>query len=93
MGGAIMTANKVYMYGSDYIATLTQRERQIFHMLLEGMKAKDIASNASISVSGANYFIKRIYQKLHVNTKTELVLRYFMFRQKNDLQEAAIWKP
>ena len=49
-------------------------------MLLEGMKAKEIAFKASISVSGVNYFIKRIYRKLNVNTKTELVIRYFEFR-------------
>jgi DNA-binding CsgD family transcriptional regulator len=79
-----MSTEKVYLYGTDYVATLTQREKQIFYILLEGMKAKDIAANASISVSGANYFIKRIYRKLNVNTKTELVLRYFMFRQNND---------
>jgi DNA-binding CsgD family transcriptional regulator len=79
-----MSTEKVYLYGTDYVATLTQREKQIFYILLEGMKAKDIAANASISVSGANYFIKRIYRKLNVNTKTELVLRYFMFRKNND---------
>ena len=50
-------------------------------MLLEGMKAKEIASRASISIWGANYFIKQIYRKLGVNSKIELVLRYFDFRQ------------
>ena len=50
-------------------------------MLLEGMKAKEIALKASISVSGANYFIKKIYRKLNVNTKTELVIRYFELRK------------
>jgi DNA-binding CsgD family transcriptional regulator len=77
-----MAADKEYQHEVDSI--MTPREKQVFYMLLEGMKAKDIALNASISVSGANYFIKRIYRKLNVNTKTELVLRYFELRQYKD---------
>ena len=43
---------------ADAVITLTPRERKVFHMLLKGMKAKEIASEASISIWGANYFIK-----------------------------------
>ena len=45
------------------------------------MKAKDIAAEFSISIWGANYFIKQIYRKLKVNSKTDLVLMYYDFRQ------------
>ncbi|HOO11754.1 MAG TPA: helix-turn-helix transcriptional regulator [Bacillota bacterium] len=79
-----MPVDEECQHGIDSIKRLTPREKQVFYMLLEGMKAKEIALNASISVSGANYFIKRIYRKLNVNTKTELVLRYFEFRQHKD---------
>ena len=84
MGVLFMAANNCYQRRVDFIMELTPREKQVFYMLLEGMKAKEIALNASISVSGANYFIKKIYRKLNVNTKTELVLRYFEFRQHKD---------
>jgi DNA-binding CsgD family transcriptional regulator len=83
-GGVFMPVDEECQHGIDSIKRLTPREKQVFYMLLEGMKAKEIALNASISVSGANYFIKRIYRKLNVNTKTELVLRYFEFRQHKD---------
>lgn len=79
-----MPVDEECQHGIDSIKRLTPREKQVFYMLLEGMKAKEIALNASISVSGVNYFIKRIYRKLNVNTKTELVLRYFEFRQHKD---------
>ena len=79
-----MAVNNCYQRRVDSIKELTPREKQVFYMLLEGMKAKEIALNASISVSGANYFIKKIYRKLNVNTKTELVLQYFEFRQHKD---------
>lgn len=61
------------------VMTLTSREKEVFHMLLKGMKAKDIAAEFSISIWGVNYFIKQIYRKLKVNSKTELVLRYYDF--------------
>ena len=44
-------------------------------MLLKGMKAKEIAAEFSITVWGANYFVKEIYRKLKVSSKTELVIR------------------
>lgn len=62
------------------VAALTPRERQVFWMLLRGMRAREIAARMSISLSGVHYFVKRIYRKLRVHSKTELVLRYFSFR-------------
>jgi DNA-binding CsgD family transcriptional regulator len=79
-----MAADNENQYGFDSVKILTPREKQVFYMLLEGMKAKEIALKASISVSGANYFIKNIYRKLNVNTKTELVIRYFELRKHKD---------
>ena len=66
---------------ADPVITLTPREKEVFHMLLKGMKAKEIAAEFSVTIWGANYFIKQIYRKLNVNSKTELVLRYYDFRQ------------
>lgn len=67
--------------GADAVLTLTTREKEVFYMLLEGMKAREIASKTSITIWGANYFIKQIYRKLGVNSKTELILQYFDFRR------------
>lgn len=72
---------------ADAVITLTPRERKVFHMLLKGMKAKEIASEASISIWGANYFIKQIYRKLNVNSKTQLILEYFDCRQPIEEKE------
>ena len=66
---------------ANAVTTLTPREKEVFYMLLKGMKAKEIASEASISIWGANYFIKQIYRKLNVNSKTQLILEYFGCRQ------------
>jgi len=72
---------------ADSVMTLTPREQEVFHMLLRGMKAKEIAAEFSITVWGANYFIKQIYRKLNVNSKTQLILEYFDCRQLIEEEE------
>ena len=37
-----MAVDKGYQPGIDPVMTLTPREKQVFYMLLEGMKAKEI---------------------------------------------------
>ena len=46
-----MKKNKKDISEDDAIMTLTLREKEVFYMLLEGMKAKEIASR-HLSVSG-----------------------------------------
>lgn len=79
-GWKIMKSEKETILRADAVKTLTTREKRVFQMLLSGMKAKEIAAENGISIWGANYFIKQIYRKLKVNSKVELLLRYFDFR-------------
>lgn len=76
-----MKEEKEHNSETDAVMTFTLREKEVFHMLLKGMKAKEIAAEFSITIWGANYFIKQIYRKLEVNSKTELLLRYYDFRK------------
>jgi DNA-binding NarL/FixJ family response regulator len=84
MGGIVMKEEKEHNSEAYAVMTLTSREKEVFHMLLKGMKAKDIAAEFSITIWGANYFIKQIYRKLKVNSKTELVLMYYDFRKTSE---------
>lgn len=65
----------------DPATSLTPREGEVFQLLLQGMKAREIACELSISPSGVNYFVKRIYKKLQVRSRVELVIRYYDLRQ------------
>ena len=69
-------------FSLEMIETMTPREREIFGLFMEGLKAKDVAKKLGISESGVNFFTKRIYKKLHVNSKPELILRYYECRKK-----------
>ena len=51
---------------------LTQREQEIFEMLLEGKSPKEIGFNLSITLSAVRFHQQNIYKKLNVNNYKEL---------------------
>lgn len=76
MSGAI--ARKVVQFfrqnrTAPEVETLTEREREVLQALSEGQQYKEIAATLSISINTVRKYIKSIYQKLHVNTRTEAV--------------------
>ena len=57
-------------------ADLTPREEQILRLLAEGHVTKEIASQLGISFFTAQNHLKKIYEKLHVRSRTEAVIKY-----------------
>jgi DNA-binding NarL/FixJ family response regulator len=55
---------------------LTQRENQIFHLLMEGLSYKEIAARCFISVDTINSHIRKIYAKLKVRSRAEIAARF-----------------
>lgn len=53
--------------------SLTKREIEVIHCIIESMSNKDIAENLHISVSTANRHIYNIYKKMDVNNKMQLL--------------------
>lgn len=58
------------------VSTLTQREFEMFHLLVEGYTLKECSAQLSIKYSTANTHMTSIYKKLEVNTKAELIIKY-----------------
>jgi DNA-binding NarL/FixJ family response regulator len=54
--------------------SLSERERQVLHLLAEGSNNKDISSKLSISPKTVDKHLERIYQKLEVTSRSEVVL-------------------
>jgi DNA-binding NarL/FixJ family response regulator len=84
MGGAPMTASiarKVIesfqhhgsAYKSDY--ELTTRETEILNSLIDGLSYKKLAEKYYISISTVRTHIAHIYEKLHVNSKSQAVAK------------------
>tara|TARA_Y100000766_G_scaffold114617_1_gene98394 strand:- start:6558 stop:7220 length:663 start_codon:yes stop_codon:yes gene_type:complete len=85
-GGAPMTpevAKKVLdaFANSDLLPSekgdygLTAREQEILRLLAEGLLKKEIADALSISVNTVSTHLRRVYDKLHVNTNTGAVAK------------------
>jgi DNA-binding NarL/FixJ family response regulator len=58
------------------ISTLTQRERETLELLAEGYLYKEIASRMGVRTSTVHEFIKHIYEKLHVHSRSEAIVKF-----------------
>ncbi|MGD7651718.1 MAG: response regulator [Verrucomicrobiales bacterium] len=58
------------------LPSLSPREHQILELLSTGLAPKEVAAELAISYETVRDYLKRIYQKLHVRSKTEAVLRF-----------------
>jgi DNA-binding NarL/FixJ family response regulator len=56
--------------------TLTARELEVLQGLSRGHPYKEIASELGISLSTVRTYIQRIYEKLHVHSQTEAVMKF-----------------
>jgi DNA-binding NarL/FixJ family response regulator len=55
---------------------LTPREEEILDYLAKGFVTKEIADKLSVSYDTVRYHLKHIYDKLHVHSRTEAVIKY-----------------
>lgn len=84
-GGAPMSASiarKVVNFfnkqapSSPKMENLTPREREILDLLAKGYPNKDIADRLCLSHGTIRNHLDRIYRKLHIQSRTEAVLKY-----------------
>jgi DNA-binding NarL/FixJ family response regulator len=60
---------------------LSPREEEILSLLANGALYKEIASELGISLDTVRTHLRRIYEKFHVHTRTEAVVRYLGHRK------------
>ena len=53
------------------IDRLSQRENQVLRLLAQGRMYKEIADTLGITSNTVSCYIRRIYEKLHVRSRTE----------------------
>ena len=59
------------------VQALSNRENEILQLLSKGLLYKEIADQLSISVSTVRQHIHKIYEKLHVQNRTEAINKAF----------------
>ena len=57
-------------------AELTAREKEVLHLLLDGLLYKEIADTMGVSSHTVNFHIQKIYHKLHCRSRAQVVARF-----------------
>jgi DNA-binding NarL/FixJ family response regulator len=60
----------------DDVSRLSKRERQVLELMAEGFLYKEIADRLNVQPDTIHQFTKRIYDKLHVHSRTEAVVKF-----------------
>jgi DNA-binding NarL/FixJ family response regulator len=61
---------------AEEVESLTPRETEVLELVMHGMANKEIADRMSISVNSVKWHLRHIYEKLHVRSRVEAVLKY-----------------
>lgn len=64
------------------LPSLAPREQQILELLATGLVPKEAAAQLSLSYETVRDYLKHIYRKLHVRSRTEAVLKYLEAGEK-----------
>jgi len=84
-GGAPMTpqlARRVVQFftkpddADASVAKLTPGEREFLDQLAKGYAYKEIADRMNISIDTVRSYVRTVYEKLHVHSRTEAVVKY-----------------
>ena len=58
------------------LAKLTPAEREFLDQLAKGYAYKEIADRMNISIDTVRSYVRTVYEKLHVHSRTEAVVKY-----------------
>lgn len=61
---------------ASVVVNLTEREKEVLAVLAKGYAYKEIADQLKISFETVRTHLRTIYEKLHVHSRTEAVLKY-----------------
>jgi DNA-binding NarL/FixJ family response regulator len=73
--------------GDNELSQLSKREEQVLDLLAQGYLCKEIASELGVSNNTVDTYRRRIYEKLHVNSRAQATALY------NQLKPAAVQPP
>jgi RNA polymerase sigma factor (sigma-70 family) len=61
---------------ANELSELSEREQQVLDLLAQGLIYKEIGEKLGISYETVHTYIRRIYEKLQVRTRTEAVAKF-----------------
>ena len=70
----VMMNFKEHQFQPEFIM-LTEREKEVLTHLVNGLQYREIAEKIHLSYEAVHSNVKKIYEKLHVNSKSEAVVK------------------
>ena len=71
---------------SNGVKLLTKRERDVARLVAEGLTNRDIAKQLGLSEHTVRNYLLKVFDKLGVSTRVELVLYCLQERQGNPVE-------
>ncbi len=71
----------------ENVKTLSPAERNVFNLYIRGYKAQEIADSLHLSINTIKTHNRRIFAKLNVSTRKELLVYINMMKEKNMPEE------
>jgi DNA-binding NarL/FixJ family response regulator len=72
----VASFQKAGTHGEEKPALLSPREEMVLQGVAKGLAYKQIADQMAISIPTVRSYLRRIYEKLHVQSRTEAVAKY-----------------
>ena len=71
----VVTHFRQFNHPASQVENLTQRELEVLQHLAKGLLYKEVAESLGIGIGTVRTHVEAIYRKLHVQTRTEAVLK------------------
>ena len=55
---------------------LSAREREVLDLVVRGLSNKEIVGRLNITIEGVRWHLRNIYEKLHVHSRTEVLVKF-----------------
>jgi len=81
---ALIHAKSLQFNDADGMPLSTRREEDVVRLLADGLKNREIAQRLEVKEHSIRTYLYRIFQKLGVSTRVELILYAFSQRDRNN---------
>ena len=58
------------------VENLSAREREVLDLVVRGLSNKEIVGRLNITIEGVRWHLRNIYEKLHVHSRTEVLVKF-----------------
>jgi DNA-binding NarL/FixJ family response regulator len=81
---ALIHAKPLEFNNADGLPLLTRREEDVVRLLADGLKNREIAQKLEVTEHSIRNYLYRIFEKLGVSTRVELILYAFSQRDRSN---------